>query len=104
MFSTEPIRLQAVIAGESGHYGVYVPECTLRKDDDCWASPSVSEMGAAPGWITYDLEGPFSVTRIGFRGHIVKNCPRDVILQSSEAPAGPFTDILAFTARMTRDL
>ena len=107
MCSAEPVRLQAVAAGDSGHlydYCGYCPEITLRGDNSHWASREVREMGDEPGWITYDLQRPCVVTRIGFRSCGDPRCPRDVVLQSSEAQAGPWTDVLPFTTRMTRDL
>ena len=104
MCSAEPVRLQPVVAGESGHHAGCVPEHTLREDGCHWYSPVGSQMGAAPGWITYDLNRPCFLTRIGFRGDHRTYCPRDVILQSSEAQDGPWTDVLPFTTRMTGDL
>ena len=106
MCSAEPVRLHPVVAAESGHYGDYVPGNTLLEDTSIWASPLCREMGGAPAWITYDVQEPCFVKRIGFRGHLIylNKLPCDVILQSSEAQDGPWTDVLPFTTLQNVDL
>ena len=107
MCFTEPVRLQPVVAAESGHFDnnpIRVPEHTLREDDNWWASRRIREVGLVPQWITYDVKEPWAITKIGFRGYNGTRCPRDVILQSSEARDGPWADVLPFTARQTKDL
>ena len=103
MCSAEPVRLHPVIAAESGHYGDYVPGNTLLEDTSIWASPIISVMGDAPGWITYDMQEPHFVNQIAFRGRNDGQSSRDLILQSSEAQDGPWTDVLPFTTKMSVD-
>ena len=107
MCSAEPVRLHPVIAAESGHIRneeKYSASRSLRDDQTFWCSPPPSDLGAAPGWIAYDMQEPCFITRIGFRGYPNHQCPRDVILQSSDAQEGSWTDVLFFKARQTRDL
>ena len=97
-----------MVAAESGgHWNnniTLVPEHTLQEDNNIWYSRRIREVGLVPQWITYDVKEPCAITKIGFRGSNATRCPRDVILQSSEARDGPWADVLPFTARPTGDL
>ena len=92
------------IAGESGHGKDYVPENTLLRDNSHWASRSNENMGDEPGFIVYDLQRPSVVTRIGFRGVNRSQCVKDMILQTSDAKDGPWTDALRFTSRKSVEM
>ena len=96
--SAEPVRLRPRVAGESGHSLWWAPDRTLQAGDGSWCSQTNRELGGAPAWIVYEFDPPAAVARVGVRGSVYGASPREMTLQAGAAAAGPWDDVLPFTA------